>query len=751
MRRLEAEPLTGFNEALIEEPAVFEVQIGDRSLDYQTMIGNTPAVTSTYDGLTNPQLVLGTENGLANWDSEQYYPVGRLSRDHGRSLEIRADSVYVEDQHGNRYSSLNIKGCDLSNPHFYKTLTAARDYIIYGLQESIVMERIVQASNILRAAEVGTEYICGLVMPTSFPLDTKATGLDTKRPVELPELLEHLAERFAGDQENHPDTSALEAKVEMIERFKDCHYLITYRAMDTPFRFKELANSQNYAAFQDFSYDHNGTHKNSIGAFIKKHEMPNYVKRLFAPNLGKNVAKMHDAGLYHGFLVEGNITALGSIVDLDSCRGEPLGLDDKPITQLDMFKDVAECLRTISEVLGKHSYDTSSSRINRQEAQKYIHWAAQNFLRFYVEERFDKKAERKRFLEEFLLHAPQTKDKYEEKNQLHVYDLAQQVIDTYNNTYGFSPSEEPIALPQRAPQLKRSQTILKAVPPKFMRDMSLKLNDEDWTLNELHAKEIKTKRPIYSPLRTHLQNLTIEHIISQQADEQQTRLTGAQLLYLVGCSFDRPRPRSATRKQIKAQTLDAYKQARAAVVEQLGQFEPQMISSSLKPFFDSGALTGLEENVGSMDLSINGKHDTDILYLEDDEQYLRVFKALGINSKSDIFQFDQNILHRLILSRRSLKEDCIIIADYALALHVGECTSLAEQKLSLLGKYYEDIKATLMVYDLKSNRPIVSVIPNRFIDYRKAVFSFDELSELVVPSLAGGSSQRLVDVPTTAW
>lgn len=324
MRRLETQTLEGFNDTPIDAPTVFEVSVGDRKIDYATLIKNTPAVTTTYDGYHEPQLILSSCKGLPNWDESTFYPVGRLNNTHGRTLQVLADDVYVKDQFGNEYRSLAIKGCDLSDPRFIEHATAARGYIIKGLQESIVMERVLRASKTLRANGVDTEYICGLSQPETFPTG-KLHGLDTGTNQTLPELLEKLATDFAfradeqimlhtkfvvtatGNQIVPPGEIAkepLEVKSEMIDRFKDCDYLISYRGMDCPSRLGELSVAGDYGKFQQFI---DRRFEGNVREFTTGLEPEQYIKSYLAYKLGSNVARMHNIGLRHGFLTPHNI------------------------------------------------------------------------------------------------------------------------------------------------------------------------------------------------------------------------------------------------------------------------------------------------------------------------------------------------------------------------------------------------------------------------------------------------------------
>ena len=356
MRQLETKPMAGFNETQIDKPTTFNVQLANGAeLGYEDVISATPGVTSAYDGYARPQLVLGIEEGLPQWDEARLYPVGRLATFHGRNIEVLADNVDIQDTFGNQFRSLCIKGSDFSDPHIFESATASRDFIVYGLQESLVMERIIRASKILREHGIGTEYICGLSVPKSFPLDKQGRAIDQKNPADFSEFLETLAGKYASENQN--DKSPLEIKTGMIERFSDCDYLITYRALDCPYRFGELQDPEQFAKFKQFRKSI--TDDPSEIERIESQSVFEYLEQDFVPTLAQNLAKLHKLGLVHGFLHRNNITALGSIVDLDSMNGEALELGDSfedtsPFNRNLLLKgqigDLFECIRGLQAV-----------------------------------------------------------------------------------------------------------------------------------------------------------------------------------------------------------------------------------------------------------------------------------------------------------------------------------------------------------------------------------------------------------------
>lgn len=481
MHKFESAPLTRFNRVGIDVPASFDVQLDHGvKLDYENLISNTPCVTSTYDGsLTNPQLVLSTDYGLEPWDERLYYPVSRLSSIHGRTLEVIADTAEIYDQYGNAFYSINIKGCDLHKPHFMRSATAARDHIIHGLQESIVIERIIRSSQHLRKFGVGTEYICGLVAPTSYPFDS-TQGIDEKKLLALPQFLEQLSDDFAKKSKDN-GRSALEIKTEMIDRFKDCSYLITYRAHDCPYRLNEIADPKKFISLKEFLY--RNTPSKQMHAHLEKKSPTSFLFFDFVPEFATNLAKMHESGIVHGFLHENNITALGSIVDLDSCKGEPLGIGDAPTTDYDEFKDVIYAIASIQEVVDRFDFQEKSSVLEQRNKDIAKHFAIKDLLAIYINERCESEEQALVLLANLIKNWQRAMaDNNHETNGLSALRFTEYALSTYRFLQEHF-SEEMKYDDSFDIRLTKTldETILSAFPYNFLRDYKGKIFDQKWT------------------------------------------------------------------------------------------------------------------------------------------------------------------------------------------------------------------------------------------------------------------------------
>jgi hypothetical protein len=84
----------------------------------------------------------------------------------------------------------------------------------------------------------------------------------------------------------------------------------------------------------------------------KDEDIEQYLTQYLPARIAKNFGKLHNLDLIHVFPHSGNISAAGGMYDLDSMRGEPLGLGDNPVTEEDKKND-ALCLLSASRVLSQ--------------------------------------------------------------------------------------------------------------------------------------------------------------------------------------------------------------------------------------------------------------------------------------------------------------------------------------------------------------------------------------------------------------
>ncbi|MGZ6004635.1 MAG: hypothetical protein ACXWLH_00630 [Candidatus Saccharimonadales bacterium] len=279
----------------------------------------------------------------------------RPSPAHVRSFEVWTSSTeYITDEFGNHYHSLNLKGNNFSNPQTIETATAPDKIIAWGLQESNSIRRVLIASRMLRSLGVGTEFITGLAEPKTFPVPNKDAQIGGFRPNDLVAYKDRLVNNAWMSTIDEDKTT--EKYVEITKAFERKTYYISLRAMDTSIRLGDI----HHVGDKGPAYNHIFELINNLGIHPESGplnnqtatrflELSRYMEGVVAPRLAKNLATMHAHGLAHRFPNAMNITALGSIVDLDSVHGEPLGLGDEPISSEDIAIDITQAMDSLTD------------------------------------------------------------------------------------------------------------------------------------------------------------------------------------------------------------------------------------------------------------------------------------------------------------------------------------------------------------------------------------------------------------------
>lgn len=277
------------------------------------------------------------------------YLLEHPSDSHGRSFQIFGEDIpsAFEDEHGNTYHAVNLKGNNFRNPHIFESSTSAEGYLPYGLQESVVTARVMRASHILASRGISTEYVFGLAEPKMLPWPVVAPGVDASelvtRGVFKQRLIEEYLARLPDDQ--------LES--ELTKHVKDTisrmGFYVSLRATDSPHRLADMIHGDQRS--QVFEFINTNLLKPGQEPLDPNtaDDVARYVTEFIAPKAGENLGRMHP-DLAHGYLNGLNITALSGFVDLDSVRGEGLDMGDAPVTFEDRGRDVISALCAMSDI-----------------------------------------------------------------------------------------------------------------------------------------------------------------------------------------------------------------------------------------------------------------------------------------------------------------------------------------------------------------------------------------------------------------
>jgi hypothetical protein len=745
MRHLETKTMAGFNDTRIDTPEAFSVILSNGTeLGYDDVVSITPAVTSDYDGYARPQLVLGTDEGLPRWDESRYYPVGRLATFHGRNLEVLADRVSIQDHFGNTFNSLCIKGSDFSDPHLFRSATASREYIVHGLQESLVMERIMRASKLLREHGVGTEYICGLSVPESFPLDKQGKAIDNKTATPFSDFLETLASRYAAESQN--GKSALEIKTDLIERFSDCDYLITYRALDCPYRFGELLDGKQFAKLKE--YRKKMTDNPSEIEEIENQSLTEYLDDKFVPTLARNLAKMHKIGLVHGFLHRDNITALGSIIDLDSVRGEALGLGDTfenpKLIRLDVklrakMEDIFQCINNI-ETVGQY---VDNPRVSAQAL-------AEKFLSTYIHEAFDTEEEQDAFVAELLGHAYTISYLSDDASAMH--HNSQLIFGAYVNLHPdiLEAVREDIPLPDEKIDIHNSRrkasqhfslfptALIKGWRKQILKDPTPQQLTDDDTYQEASFNNMRLM--IKNQLAIHF---IAELFIGRRDDNVPVR----QMMTALGCMLGELAP--GDNLDVDPDINERLEEIQAYFYQQNKLFLSRLVRYERPDIFGKEAHEALTpetqrelRDFTAAEAWLDGYMRGSVLYLQNDAQYAKIFDELGINENTEIEYVNMEGVNA---TREYQGKTTIVLADYTkaslVACHPWKEHSRRElftPEILTADKDTPDIKPTIMIRDVFGT-PKIQIISHANPNYEEAPVrekaAYQDLLEKTTPSL----------------
>lgn len=270
---------------------------------------------------------------------------------HGRSYEVKVNgkrNVIWEDHYGNLFGSLNTKGNNLKNPYIDKSSTNPSGYMVYGLQETDSIARLVEASEILRAFNVDTEVIERVFEPAELPING--------RMVPLPEFKKKLVQAVM-KRKTDENPGFTPEDIPAISKFLEATtFYTTVRGHQVEERLQDLLmipDRKNFKAVlepilnyvnveEDIKGRRNPRHEHTLFDINSDVDINVFLSAYLPIRLAKNVACMHALGLVHRYLHVGNISVVGSIYDLDSVKGKLLGDDE--VTHEDKMNDVAALL-----------------------------------------------------------------------------------------------------------------------------------------------------------------------------------------------------------------------------------------------------------------------------------------------------------------------------------------------------------------------------------------------------------------------
>jgi hypothetical protein len=310
--------------------------------ELRSLLENCPAILVSPD-ITQDSIPF---NPIAS-DAVDDYHLRQPSAMHRRSFEIVVPDQMQPwtDEFGNIYNALTLKGNNFSNPSIMEHPTASEGYIAYGLQESSIIGRVLKASEVLRARNISTEYTIGLAEPKQYPWPLIDSQTDAHEMISLKEYKRRIIDDYWRSLDD--DKRTPEALADLYKKFQDMTFYVSLRATDTAYRLFDMSNESTRQSTFNFINQQQLMSDNSepLNAANPK-DMHRYLEQVFSPRVGRNFARLH-IDMSHRFAHGYNMSALGSIVDLDSIHGEPLGFGDADVSDLDRAQDIADVIAAI--------------------------------------------------------------------------------------------------------------------------------------------------------------------------------------------------------------------------------------------------------------------------------------------------------------------------------------------------------------------------------------------------------------------
>lgn len=300
------------------------------------------------------------EDFKGNSSKKPFSKLRQISFYHGRSYEFpvgEKGEIIFSDEYENIYTSLTTKGNNLtSSPLITKEGNTPSGFRFHGLQDSDSMVRALRASEIMRSNGISTELFVKVIEPLEIPYKDEMIALD--------EFKKRLVQQVWEENVSSDDDSERPTRLDipdLVNALNNMTFFITVRGMQVPERINDLLQMRSEEDLKKIvnralSYTNLEEQKKAQidpsyrpimhtiadnGAEAMRDFIVYYTFGL--PKVtAENIAKMHKLGLVHKYLHTANISTVGSIYDLDSVQGEPLGLGDPPITKEDTIIDTME-------------------------------------------------------------------------------------------------------------------------------------------------------------------------------------------------------------------------------------------------------------------------------------------------------------------------------------------------------------------------------------------------------------------------
>jgi hypothetical protein len=262
--------------------------------------------------------------------SDAAVPLRRVSKHHGRSFEFAGGQKIIwSDEFGNIYTTMNVKGNNLENPHVVADPNNALNYSVFGLQTSVGILRQIKASKLMRSAEIETEAISHVIEPLMLPYKGELVSIEEFKKKLVDGAVEGIVPKLQTLTKG--DVAKTLANVAFFETVRSV--AVNERIWDfvnMPEREREIAlqNVFFYANLYEKTKGKKDSSYTPLSFDIENSEsIEMYLNEYLPKKIGQNYAKLHGLGLVHTFANLSNVSFAGGIVDLDSIQGYPFNDD----------------------------------------------------------------------------------------------------------------------------------------------------------------------------------------------------------------------------------------------------------------------------------------------------------------------------------------------------------------------------------------------------------------------------------------
>ena len=344
---------------------------------------------------------------------EEEATIDRVSRFHGRALThefINNNVLWGGDLPGDIFGSRDYKGLsmaiDLDNPLFVDR-NSGYGYSVKGLKDNLGIMRIERASDFLRKNGLPTEKI---VRESTLKEVWVKSGSNEVVKISIETFKKEVLKRIWGsaqvERKNGDFYSAqtLEKKWRDIkDYFESTNFYAVTRDLQTAERLTDIAHPTSMDKFRKnissvFKWINTACAAKGSG-IIPNTEKPEpfnnneddikrYLSEWLPKQMGIYLARTHNLNLTHNFPHEQNWSAVGTLYDLDSLCGIPLGdkIDDDALEQ----QKYMDCSNTLSALERSLPPDTPFGNDIAKLYPEVFEKAIESFLVAYIKERWGK-------------------------------------------------------------------------------------------------------------------------------------------------------------------------------------------------------------------------------------------------------------------------------------------------------------------------------------------------------------------------